>query len=447
MRDQSTIQDRPLFSMLAAQLKRCGWQEQPLEILEGDLFFRTFQGDALAPCVRFENQKGQHLLLLGLEQVILPTASELFPTFLNLPLESRMALSVARLLGEPDWLLLLTEDAVELYRLPEEAIEQRAGSMSEFEEELLPSLAALARGREAGLSSGPSHLPEAESLRGWLRHWTMHLAAQLKADPAAVERMIWKWIVMLQAARRTEASEVNGGWGLACERRDGHWIVSYNAVSATEELGRALDLFDQAFATKLFIHETSFHKEWLAQLEETSLMDRLRAELLMQTQSRFEPETVAWMFTDLAREQEGWRREVGGLEPIRQRLSHDGWNIFRPLTCDVGLFGLTAALRDTDRLAQYLNDQSLYICQRRLEDPAGTLSQPDLFCQNPRGIGLTGTLDDGLNFLFGEALRLGGVEPERRFGVGVTFLLKALALLPKMEWPFLGLDTLDRLFG
>ena len=46
----------------------------------------------------------------------------------------------------------------------------------------------------------------------------------------------------------------------------------------------------------------------------------------------------------------------------------------------------------------------------------------------------------------GEALRLKGVESERRFGVGVTFLLKALALVQKMEWPFLGVDTLDCLF-
>lgn len=444
--DQGVLQERPLFQRLVRELTRCGWRELPLELLEGELFFQTFQGGRSAPCHRLQNQQGRRLLIIGLEQVILPSQDELFPRFLNLPLETRMALSVARLLGEPDWVLLITTGCIELYRLPEEMNEFRVHSMYEFEEEFMPSLAALAQGHEEAIFQSPNHLPEAESLRGWLRHWTMQLASALKVDSAAIERMLWKWILMLQLARRTEGSELLGGWGLSCERHGGHWTVAYNAVSATDDLCKALETFDRHFSTRLFPREAPKNIAWLRQIEETALADQLRAELLMQAQSRFEPETVAWMFTDLLREQEGWRREVAGMDPIRQRFSHEGWNIFRPLTCDISRYGLTAALRDADRLAQYFADLNRFLRQHRPAEEGALFSQPDLFCQHPRGISLKGELEDGVNFLYGEALRLAGVEPERHFGIGLTFLLKALALCGKMDWPFAGLGTLDQLF-
>jgi len=444
--EPSLASNKPDLARLVRELTRCGWYEAPLDILEGELYFRTFQGGQVAPCLRFGSEKGRHLLLIALEQVALSGEEELFPHFLNLAMETRMALAAARLLGQPDWFLFLTRESVELYRMPEEVCEQRAATEKEMEEELLPALAALAQGREGGISLGARHLPGAESLGGWIQHSTVQLAAALKAPTAAVERMLWKWILMLQVARRSEGSEALGGWGLTCERQEGRWTIAYDAVSATDDLCRALEAFDQSFATRLFAYESAEQTQWLRGIEESSLVDRLRAELLMQSQERFEPETIAWLFTDLAREQEGWRREVAGAEPIRQRFSHDGWTIFRPLVADVGRYGLTAALRDAERLAQVLGDHNLYIQQRRKNDPQGPLSQPDLFHQNPRGIGPGGELDDGLNYLYGEALRVAGVAPERQFGVGVTFLLKALALGAKMEWPFLGLDTLDRLF-
>ena len=64
--DQVTLQNRPHFARLTRELKQSGWFEAPQEILEGELFFRTFQGGHVAPCLRFESEKGQRLLLLGL---------------------------------------------------------------------------------------------------------------------------------------------------------------------------------------------------------------------------------------------------------------------------------------------------------------------------------------------------------------------------------------------
>lgn len=440
-------QDRPQYQRLAREMERCGWFEMPLEILEGELFFQTFQGGCAACCARYQNEKGQRLLLIGLEQLSLPPREDLFARFLNLPLESRMALSVARLLGEPDWLLLLTRGRQELFRLPDETCLLSASDLETFDDELAPALAALAHGREESLSPGAGHLPGADSLAAWIRHWAMQIAAALQIDHTAVQSMIWKWILMLQVPRRTEGTDLLGGWGLSCARQDGRWTIGYDSVSSVDELSRALELFDENFATNLFAYETAMQLDWVKRLEETTLLDRLRAELLMHTQDHFEPETVAWMFTDLAREQEGWRREMTGEgRPLRQRFRHDGWSVLAPLTSDVARDGLTTALRETERLARYLADLNLFMKERRRTEPAAGNFQPDLFCQNPRGIGPHGGLDDGLNFLFGEALRLKGVTAERRFGVGVTFMLKALALSQKMEWPFLGLDTLDRLF-
>lgn len=442
------VQEIAHYPALTRELKRCGWMESPLDILEGELYFQTFQGGCGAPCALHQNEKGQRLLLIGLEQVTLTPHQELFPRFLNLPLESRMALSVARLLGGPDWLLLLTSGRLELYRLPEELRLMAAHTPDEIEDDLLPALAALARGREDGLSPGASHLPGAVSLGGWLRHWTHQVAGTLRIEPPVAERMIWKWILMLQAARRAEGGELLGGWGLACERQEGRWTIGYNAMNTVEELGRALERFDESFRTRLFPAEPPRKRlEWLQQLEEASLLDRLRAELLMHTQDLFEPETVAWMFTDLGREMEGWRREMAGdIAPVRQRFRHEGWSVMQPMSCDVGRYGLTATLRDAERLARYLADLNLFMRQRKRTLPQAATLQMDLFCQNPRGIGAGGELDDGINYLFGEALRLKGVEPERRFGVGVTFLLKALALAQKLEWPLPGVNTLDKLF-
>ena len=436
----------PDFAGLVREVECCGWEISPIPAFEGELFFRTFQGGQQAHWGAMKSTGGRRLLVIALEQVKLPGEDELFPRYLNLSLEERMALAFARLAGPCDWLLYLTRGRVDLYRLPEETGELRAVTQAEFQANLLPELAALARGRHEALRNGPRHLPGADSLRGWIRHWTLQLGSALEDAPDRVEQLIWKWILMLQLARRSQPPETAGGWGLSCLHEQDWWIVAYDAQRTTDELCEALTAFDQTFRSSLFEETGVEQMARLRRLEETAIIDRFRAELLMQSQDRFEPETVAWLFTDLAREQEGWRLEVSGVEPIRRRLAHESWNVYRPLICDVDRHGLTYALRDFDRLAQYLNDQLLFMRERRAGGPEQAVGQPDLFKPNPRGVGPTGQLDDPLNFIFAEALRLEAVRDQDRFGVGITFLLKALALLPPLGWPFFGIDTLDQIF-
>jgi hypothetical protein len=437
----------PTVTELLSELRRCGWREESTREGPEEFFFQTYQGGHIAPGRRLAGETGANLLLIGLNQVVLPADDELYQRFLNLPLEARMALTLAHRKGGLDWLLLLTRGRVELYRLPEETRECLACGGGEFQAEMLPALAALARGADAGLRSGPQPLPGAESLRGWLRHWSLQLGSAIEVPAETVERALWQWILMLQAARRQEGSEAGAHWGLVCEPQAGRWSVAYDALSTTDDLCRHLERFEDSFVSRIFELDRPELVRRLRRLEETSLLERLRAELLMQTQDRFEPETAAWLFTDLDHEQEGWRREMAGVGPVRARIAHDGWTIYRPLVCDVGRYGLTAALRDVERLAHYLNDQGQFARRRRAENPAAPVGQPDLFRSAPRGIGPRGQLDDGLNYLFGEALRLQGVPPEMRFGVGVVMLLKALALAPRLQWPFLGIDTLDLAFA
>ena len=437
----------PDCKTLAAELTRTGWRSAPLSELGESFHVQTFQGLITAPCARFLSQTGQSLMIVDLHPVALPANDELFARFLDLPFESRMALSAVRLFGTADWLLLLTEGRLDLYRVDDEACACRVVHPEPLEKDLLPTLAALARGHNESVSGSGPQLPAAESLRDWLRHWNNQIASQLEAPMACVERMLWKWIVMLQLVRRVEGSEMAGGWGLRADWATDHWTLSYDPVSAVEDLGRMLDVFDQHFQTRLLSGEADRHRQWLERMETTSLPERLRMELLMQSQHRFESETVAWLFTDLNREQAGWRRELQGVAPMRERLQHDGWNIYRPLVLHVEEDGLIVALRDTERLAQYLADLSLFARQQRQAGDLSPQHQPDLFSQHPRGISLVGQLDDGLNFLFGEALRLEGVDPDRKLGVTMTFVLKALALSARLGWPFLGIDTIDQLFS
>jgi hypothetical protein len=437
----------PPYAQVAAEVERCGWQPAPHAALQQPVLFRTFQGNHAAPCARFGNEQGQFLLLINLEPVQLPGDEDLFPRFLNLAMEERMALTLARTIGGVDWVLLITQGRIDLLHLSDENNECRVAGRDDYDNDLLPALTALARGRVRGGHGGQRQLPGAESLGGWIRHWSLQLATVFEGPSRHLERVIWKWLVMLQVTRRLEGGEASaGGWGLQCEPDEDRWTVAYDALSATDDLCRAVDTFDQNFLTRQLDSEDESFVAHLRKLDESSLVDRLRAEMLMHSQNRFEPETVAWLFTDLAREQEGWRREVRGVEPVRRRLQMEGWNVYGPLVIDVGRFGLTAALTDTDRLADYLNELNLFERQRVSFERSEATRQPDLFHPNPRGIGPTGQLDDGLNYMFGETLRLRGVPAEQRFGVAVTLLLKALALAPRMGWPFLGIDSLDRVF-
>ena len=438
----------PDFLRLEHAIEGCGWVEEESRALGCCIDFQSFQGPRDAPCRVWRGALGQRLVAIALPDVKLAGETDLFPRFIDLPLESRMALALVRAAGAFDWLLLLTQDRLDLHRLPSERLDARATNRAELEEDLLPHLAALAKGRNGRTATESSALSGAESLAGWIRHWTSTLGAAINLEKARSERLLWQWILMLQVARRTQGSELNQEWGLHA-RTDGAggWVIGYEAASATQELCNALAQFETTFSSWLF--EPAEDDDIIARLQaidETSLLDRLRAELLMHSQDRFEPESIAWLFTDLAREQEGWRREVRGVEPIRARLQHEGWTVYQPLICDVEAFGLSAALKDCERLAEYFDEVNQYLLQRR-NAGAGAAQQPDMFHPNPHGIGQEGLLNDGVNYLFGEALRLKGVEPERRLGVAVVFLLKGLQLSVQMNWPFFGVDTLEDLFA
>lgn len=435
----------PLLSVVE-ELRRCGWGDAPLASLGDTIHFQTFQGGHQAACLRLAGADRRHLLVISLDAVQLPSTEDLFPRFLDLALEVRMALTLARRAGQAQWLLLRTADRIDLYRIDDEACLGRTANREQFDRELLPLLTALGRGREGTGRTAHPGLPAAESLGEWIKHWSMQLGASLEIYPHSASQLLWKWILMLQLTRKIETSEADRDWGLQCRFDAGRWSIAYNALSATEDLARLLERFNDCFSSWQFESNIQPILRKLHQFDETSLIDRLRAELLMHSQNRFEPETVAWLYTDIEAEQAGWRREITGLEPLNRRFLHDGWSVYRPLVCDVGQFGLTAALSDAERLAIHLNELDLYLRQQAgAREPI--MSQDDLFCQNPRGIGPGGQLDDGLNYLFTEALRLQGAEPARRLGITATFLLKAIQLADRLQWPFLGIDSVDRIFS
>lgn len=425
------------------ELEASGWIPEAREKGEESIVIQTSQGAEVCLPRRLVNAKGRRLVVIVLQTLSHPPQANLFRRFLNLSLEARLVLWVARHHEAGDWLLLMTGERGDLFDLERETCLQQAETLQDWEEIMLPGLNALAGNRPNHLQPPPSHLSDARSLREWTDFWAMQLGASLEVAAEDAAQMLWKWILMLQRDRRVDPTESAGRWGLRCERFGDQWTIHYDGMSATEDLCRVLERFEEDFVTGLFNDPGDLHIGWIGRLEETSMIERIRAELLMHTQSRFEPETVAWLFTDLSREQEGWRREVSGVTPVRKRFHHAGWSVYRPMISDVGRYGLTAALHDVQHLAQYLKELDVFTRHRLEAKHMVRLSQPDLFCQNPRGVGPTGTLDDGANYLFGEAYRLRNVPTDQLFGSGVVFLLKALDLTAQLQWPFLGIDTLD----
>lgn len=442
-----TTEQLPGLELLGREVERCGWRESTTEEFSEDLFFQTAQGGVRTPTRLYQSDPGDPLLIVEFEDLLLGSRDELFPRFLDFSMETRMALGAARLVSPSGYLLLRSAGQIDLYRLPNETLEYRVRSAREFEDELLPALAAKAKTRSEPLQAVPSPLQEAQALREWLTHWSEELASHLEVDSIDCQKFLWKLILMLQTSRKTLGSEMLGDWGLNREKLGETWTLSYDPLSTLADLTAQVVEFEQTFSTRIFTGDAEMHVEWLGQLEETSLGERLRAELLMQSSIKFEPETVAWLYTDVDREQEGWRHEVGGLAPIRKRVAADGWQVLDPLVCDIGKYGLTAALRDLDRLAQHWADHDAYIRAKRERGELDiNFSQPDLFAGALRGIGPGGELDDGVNFLFSQSIRLANVRPEQEFGVGIAFLLKALSYPRRFDWPFFGIDTLDRLW-
>lgn len=437
----------PDLELISRELERCGWSRASVGSFDGELLFQSGQRSVRAPGALFQPSRGgEPLLLVDFGSAFLTGHEELYTRFLDFSIETRMALSAATLLASAGHLLLLSEGKVELFRLPEETLEYRVTTPREYEEELLPALVSRARQKGGTLAALPNAPEAAGSLRGWLAHWSRTLSDPVGAPSADCEKFLWKIILMLQAARKTGQGEMAGGWGLQCEKLDSIWSLSYDTLSTHDDLARALEEFDQTFSSRIFSGDAELHRGWLSAVEEGSLMEQLRAELLMQSQFKFAAESVAWLHTSMESEQRGWQLEVRGIEPIRRRISASQWSVLTPLTCDVGRYGLSHALRETERLAQHWTDQAIYL-RAAAEKAEASFSQPDLFHAAPRGIGPRNQLDDGVNFLFSESLRLSGVPAGGEFDVGITFLLKALDLVKRLEWPFFGVDTLDRLWS
>jgi hypothetical protein len=433
------------LQLILRELERCGWKPATAPAADPVEAFH-FPGGVHAPARHLTSDRGAGLMTLDFGDAALAGREDLFPRFLDFPMEARLAMEALHDVAGVGHLLLISREEIVLVRVPQEAVEYRVRSMNEFESEMLPALVAKAGARGDRLQAVPSPMEEAQNLRGWLRHWGRQLSAQLDVTPEDCEKFLWKLILMLQAERRIEPREAPGRWGLRRERRGRDWSLSYDSLSTHEDLRRLLEDFEHTFSTRIFSGDADMHIGWLRSMEETSLAEQLRAELLMQSQLRFEAETVAWLFTDFEREQAGWRRDVAGLEPLSKRLTADGWQVLRPLVCDVQLHGLASALRDADRLAERWADYSAFLSRHEPRGPESRFSQPDFFLGTPRGIGPSGELTDGVNFLFSESLRLTGVPAEDEFGVGLVFLLKALTFPAKLEWPFFGVDTLDRLW-
>ena len=479
----------PEFSLLSRELERCGWElwrSGPLgadasshhkgdgdrgapgeriaeRIGDGALFFQTARGGVRARTRLLRSERGDSLLMVDFGDFPLMGHEELFPRFLDQSMETRMALGAAWLIASARYVLLISAGRIELYRLPEEIQDYQVFSAREFEDELLPALAARSAGksddrrakyegrapslRHSPIALHPSPMEGAQSLRGWLAHWSQLLSAKLQVAPEDCEIFLWKLIIMLQTSRKTGKSEMLGGWGLGCEELGGTWTLSYDSLNTQAELSRQLEDFDLTFSTRAFSGDADMHQKWLLDLEDTSLAEQLRAELLMHSRIKFEAETVAWLFTDMDREQEGWRLEVAGLPPLRKRIATEGWTVFDPLRCDIGRHGLGLALREIDRLAEHWSQYDAFLHRRDTRDAQAVFSQPDLFSGTPRGIGPSGHLDDAINFIFSESLRFTSVNPEEKFGVGVVLLLKALSLVHRFDWPFFGIDTLDRVWA
>lgn len=437
----------PDISLLRRELERCGWDRMPPGRLEEGLLFQTSQGGLRPGCGLHRAGRGDALLLaVDFGETALAGREELFPRFLDFPLETRMALGAARVLASAQYLLISAAGRVELYRLPDETLEYSVDSRRGVEDELLPALAAKSRAKGEGLRQPQGPMEGAEALRGWLKHWSRQLGGQLSVAQEDCEKFLWKLILLLQAARKTGKPEIFGGWGLACEKLGSAWSLSYDAVATIDDLAARLDDFEGMFSTRIFSGDAEMHKQWLADLEETSLFERLRAELLMQSQAKFEAETAAWLFAKIEREQEGWKRDLAGLPPIRKRFHHQGWMVVRPLECDIARHGLSAALRDADKLAEYWNDYAAF-ARADAGEGAGGVSQPDLFFAPPRGVGPENDLVDPLNFILSGSIRARGVAAEETFGVGLAFLLKGLGLVQRYEWPFVGIDTIDNLLA
>ncbi len=434
-------------ALIAREVERCGWTATKSG-LAGERFELPLSGLEVSASVHpYRNERSSILLVVDLGAGQLPTRRELFIRYLDFSIETRMILDAARKLAGANFLILLSDRRIELYSTETERLIEEAHSAREFEEGILPALIPRAAGSSEIQRALLGTQGETESLGGWLRNWAHKIGSHLEIAIADVETLIWKIILMLQLDRTVSAGHSQTGhWGLRREQTEQGWRLSYDALSARDDLRLALETFDQTFSSRIFSGDAELHNQWFDALEETSLVEQFRTELLMLARFRFSADQVAWLFTNVEREQEGWRREVSGLTEIRKRLISRGWQVFDPLVADLAAHGLTSVLREADRVAEHWHDYAAY--RRRIENEgrADAAEQPDLFLSRPRGVNERDQLVDPINFIFEESFRVGGVTATVEFSIGLCLLLKSLEWAERFDWPFAGVDALDRIW-
>lgn len=457
------FQSPPDPALLAREIELCGWRpeaEGQVEIDAGGAAATDAADVATAEPISIQSPRGAYavpirmfdsvadtahparLALVDLRGGALTPPGELFTRFLDFPMEVRLVLAALRRRDGIRFAVVARRELIQFFRLPGEAIERQVEDERGVEDELLPALTAHARSRADRHMGANNPLETAEALRGWVKDWGRRIGSQLGAPDSAAEQFVWKIALMLQVDRKIHGREAAADWGMSAERAGGGLTLAYDAMSAHADLERVLGRFEETFSSRIFSGDLEESRQWLYELDETPLIERLRSELLMQAQARFEPDSVAWLFTHMDRETEGWRREMAGAPPTHKRLAARGWSVIEPLVADVGRYGLASALRDMERVADHWDDYDAY---RRAEAERGGagVDQPDLFAGAPRGVDRTGAMTDPVNFILSESIRFAGVPAGEEFGVGLAILLKAIDLAAARRWPFHGVDSLD----
>src|SRR5262245_53390215 len=89
----------PGLQLLARELERCGWRKVPAGLIEDGFTFQTADGSANTVTHLFRAERGEPLLVVDFEDIPLAGHDELYPRFLDFPLEIRLVLGASRILS------------------------------------------------------------------------------------------------------------------------------------------------------------------------------------------------------------------------------------------------------------------------------------------------------------------------------------------------------------
>jgi hypothetical protein len=461
----ATLTQLPVYDEILHVLMESGWHSEKSNGLGRRYILRTFQGRQETEARILASACDVAMFVIDMEKVVLPPPEDLLDRFLNLPMEIRLALIPAHALnrkgGMIDWVLIRTASRIDLLRLKTERIECLVTDRDGYEHELMPLLAGIMNGRRISTPFDMDNVSSADNLGHWIQHWSSQLGSASGVSPADAEHILWQWIVMLQLTRKLNeveldddtpgsqypaASGIPGYWGFMQYQENADILLTYDSTSATKDLCQLLIDFDRLFTSSCFRPVSEEYLQKLRMLDDTAILDRFRAELMMISRDRFEAETVAWLYTSLEEEQQGWRMEMQGLEPVRKRLKFEGWTVYQPLVCRIPEWGLSHCLLEMDRLARFIQERSDFQKGTLCRELDHVCTQPDLFNPSPSGTDHSGIMDDPASFLVGETMSLKGVDAADEFCVGLIVLLKTLGLIKTYGWEFRGIHTLDHIF-